>query len=237
MDASLSPPATPTIRLDAAGEARPATDRPTDAGGVGNHRADAEAGPAPASAHADADERRFEALYARHARAVLAYAGRRTDPQTAQDVLAETFLVAWRRRGDVPDDALPWLYAVAGNALHNQRRSARRQVAVGERLAAEPVPPVGTAGAAEGRTGEDVGLLRALATLRPIDREALLLTAWEDLDPGRAARAAGCSRATFNVRLHRARRRLARALQAQAGDAPVAPSPTPSSDPERTASA
>jgi len=89
------------------------------------------------------------------------------------------------------------------------------------------------AGGVAGEAGEDVGLLRALATLRPIDREALLLTAWEDLDPARAARAAGCSRATFNVRLHRARRRLARALQAQADEA----SPLPSSDRERTASA
>ncbi|HEX6027306.1 MAG TPA: sigma factor-like helix-turn-helix DNA-binding protein, partial [Solirubrobacter sp.] len=52
----------------------------------------------------------------------------------------------------------------------------------------------------------------ALAMLKPIDREALLLTAWEGLTPERAAVAAGCSRATFDVRLHRARRRLADAL-------------------------
>jgi len=223
----------PTIRLDAAAEPGPAAGRSPEAADPPTR---AEAGPVPVAARAAADERHFEALYARHARALLAYAGRRTDPQTAQDVLAETFLVAWRRRGDVPDDALPWLYAVAGNMLHNQRRAARRQVAVGARLAAEPV--VDGADSAAAGDGEDIGLLRALATLRPIDREALLLTAWEDLDAARAARAAGCSRATFNVRLHRARRRLARALQAQAGDAPVDPTPSSSSsDRERTASA
>jgi len=222
----------PTIRLDAAAEPGPVAGH---APGAPDPPTRAEAGPVPAAARAAADERRFEALYARHARAVLAYAGRRTDPQTAQDVLAETFLVAWRRRGDVPDDALPWLYAVAGNTLHNQRRAARRQVAVGARLAAEPVAD--DAGSTSRDEGEDVGLLRALATLRPIDREALLLTAWEDLDPARAARAAGCSRATFNVRLHRARRRLARALQAQAGGTPADPTPSSSSDRERTASA
>ncbi len=62
-------------------------------------------------------------------------------------------------------------------------------------------------------------MLRALAALRPIDREALLLIAWEDLDPARAARAAGCSRAAFHVRLHRARRRLALVLGEPAGEA------------------
>jgi RNA polymerase sigma-70 factor (ECF subfamily) len=56
-------------------------------------------------------------------------------------------------------------------------------------------------------------LREALATLKPIDREALLLTAWEDLSIDRAARAAGCTQATFHVRLHRARKRLAKALE------------------------
>ena len=56
-------------------------------------------------------------------------------------------------------------------------------------------------------------LRTALDALKPIDREALLLTAWEGLPADRAARAAGCSTATFHVRLHRARKRLAHALE------------------------
>jgi RNA polymerase sigma-70 factor (ECF subfamily) len=121
----------------------------------------------------------------------------------ADDVLAETFLTAWRRRGDVPaDDALPWLYAVAGNVVRNRRRSERRRIALRMRMT-ESAPAT---------EEPDPRLREALARLKPIDREALLLTAWEDLPIERAARAAGCSRATFHVRLHRARGRLAHAL-------------------------
>jgi RNA polymerase sigma factor (sigma-70 family) len=149
---------------------------------------------------------RFEALYDAHASAVLAYARRRCGGGDAEDVLAETFLVAWRRRDEVPDDALPWLYAVAGNVVRNRLRSERRRTALTARLAAEPaLTPEPDA--------PDPQLREALARLKPIDREALLLTAWEGLEPDRAAQAAGCSRTTFNVRLHRARRRLAKELE------------------------
>ena len=154
-------------------------------------------------------DRRFVALYEAHAGAVLAYARRRIGPEAAEDVLAETFLVAWRRRDDVPPDALPWLYAVTANVLRNRARSDRRQAALSARLAAEPASP---ALPADDDT-PDPRLREALATLKPIDREALLLTAWEGLSADRAARAAGCSRATFHVRLHRARKRLAHALE------------------------
>jgi RNA polymerase sigma-70 factor, ECF subfamily len=151
-------------------------------------------------------DRRFVALYEAHAGAVLGYARRRIGPEAAEDVLAETFLVAWRRRHDVPADALPWLYAVAANVLRNRARSERRQAALSARLAAEPAFVVDDG-------APDPRLRAALETLKPIDREALLLTAWEGLSADRAARAAGCSRATFHVRLHRARKRLAQALE------------------------
>ena len=155
----------------------------------------------------DAAHERFVALYEEHAAHVLAYARRRCGADEAEDVLAETFLVVWRRRREVPDDALPWLYAVAGNVLRNRARSARRRAALTARLAAEPLPVPDDV--------SDPPLWAALARLRPIDREALLLTAWEGLSPERAARAAGCSRAAFHVRLHRARKRLAQALESE----------------------
>ncbi|MDA0159456.1 RNA polymerase sigma factor [Solirubrobacter ginsenosidimutans] len=148
---------------------------------------------------------RFVELYEAHAGAVLAYARRRCGTDEAEDVLAETFLIAWRRRDEVPPDALPWLYAVARNVVSNRLRSVRRRTALESRLAAEPLPADDDA--------PDPRLRAALSTLRPIDREALLLTAWEGLSTQRAARAAGCSAATFHVRLHRARKRLAQALE------------------------
>jgi RNA polymerase sigma-70 factor (ECF subfamily) len=151
------------------------------------------------------ERERFVALYETHGAAVLAYARRRVAADEAEDVLAETFLVAWRRRAEVPADPLPWLCAVAGKVVRNRRRAERRRDALRARIVSA-APPAGDDPAADPRLGE------ALARLKPIDREAILLTAWEDLEPERAARAAGCSRATFHVRLHRARGRLAQAL-------------------------
>ncbi|MDA0184519.1 RNA polymerase sigma factor [Solirubrobacter phytolaccae] len=158
--------------------------------------------------NAAGERERFVALYESHGAAVLAYARRRVGADEADDVLAETFLVAWRRRREVPDDALPWLYAVAGNVVRNRLRAERRRGALYARMAST-VPP------AAGEAAQDLKLGEALARLKAIDREALLLTAWEGLEPERAARAAGCSRATFHVRLHRARTRLAQALEEQ----------------------
>ena len=91
----------------------------------------------PVTIARSAEHERFVSLYERHAALVLAYARRRIGAAEAEDVLAETFLVAWRRRDEVPDDALPWLYAVAGNVLRNRVRSERRRAALSARLAAE----------------------------------------------------------------------------------------------------
>jgi RNA polymerase sigma factor (sigma-70 family) len=143
---------------------------------------------------------------------VRAYALRRAAPDAAQDAVADTFLVAWRRFEDVPEDALPWLYGVARRVLANQRRSAHRSAALERRVAGAAVP------GDSGDVGEDVAdveLLRvALSRVSERGREALMLAAWDGLSGARAARSAGCSRATFAVRLHRARGRLASELEA-----------------------
>lgn len=143
---------------------------------------------------------------------VRAYALRRTSPDVAHDVVAETFLVAWRRFDEVPEDALPWLYGVARKTLANQRRSSDRGAALAQRLAgAESLadPPHVTDGI------DDAEIVRlAMARLSDIQREALMLVAWHGLTGSRAARAAGCSSATFAVRLYRAKARLAAELAA-----------------------
>lgn len=149
---------------------------------------------------------RFEQLYSRHFGAVLAYALRRAPRPVAQDVAAETFLVAWRRLEDVPEPALPWLLATARKTLANQRRSSRRQRALAERLAAEPAI----------EATQDVDrppILAALARLSERDREALMLAAWEELDSRSASRVLGCTPAAYRLRLHRARRKLEAALR------------------------
>jgi len=135
----------------------------------------------------------------------LAYALRRTDPATAEDVVAETFVIAWRRLDDLPEPPLPWLLGVARRVLANLRRGERRRMAMLDRLRREP-PPVSALPGAEGRE------LAALAALPERDREALILHAWDGLDHAGAGTVMGCSAATFAVRLHRARERFGRAL-------------------------
>jgi RNA polymerase sigma-70 factor (ECF subfamily) len=160
----------------------------------------------------DSDLRaRFEAAFRAHHRAVLGYALRRCDPDTAQDVVADTFLVCWRRIEHVPADARPWLFGVARKAIANRRRGATRARSLQQRAA-------GAATSGHGRDpgevlGERQGIQAAFARLSEPDREILRLVAWDGLDHGAAARALGCSRAAFAVRLHRARRRLAVRLE------------------------
>ncbi|MEO8967249.1 MAG: sigma-70 family RNA polymerase sigma factor [Solirubrobacteraceae bacterium] len=157
------------------------------------------------------DRARFEALYASCQKAIFGYVLRRvTRPEDGADVIAETFLVAWRRLDEVPDgeEACLWLYGVARRALANQRRGEQRRTALAERLRAELV----TAPAvyeAESRLGEIVG---ALASLTESERELLRLEGWEGLDAGQIATVLGISQNAVRIRLHRARKRLAREL-------------------------
>lgn len=158
-------------------------------------------------------EERFTALYQAHYAAVLRYATRRTDPDTARDVAADTFLVAWRRLADWPAgpaEVEPWLYGIARLSLANAQRSRRREGRVADRLAHErrdaPAPDPAEAVTAQ------ANLDQALRRLPGRDQEALRLIGWEELDLAGAALAMGCSRATMAVRLHRARLRLARAI-------------------------
>lgn len=171
-----------------------------------------------------AERRQFEALYDAHAQAVLAYALRRTDRATAEDVLADVFLVVWRRLHDVPAEPRAWLLGTARKTLANHRRSVARQQALGERLIHER-PAVAADDPHAAGAGSDPEILRALAALGESDREALLLVAWDGLAPREAAAVLGVRAPTFTMRLSRARKRLAALL-----DEPPAAAPTPASE-------
>jgi len=135
---------------------------------------------------------------------LLRYLVRRTDPATADDVLGDVLLVLWRRFDAVPGDArVPWCLGVARGCLANRRRSDERQRRLVERLAAVPAvaPPDG-----------DPDLDEALATLGDRDREVLHLWAWESLAPREIGVVLGISANAASIRLHRATRRLAKAL-------------------------
>jgi RNA polymerase sigma-70 factor, ECF subfamily len=165
----------------------------------------------------------FEALYSEHARAVLAYTRRRCDRSEAEDVLAEVFLVAWRRLESIPPhDARVWLLGVARRVLSNKRRGTARRAALHSRLA-ESQPRDG--GVFPDANVGDSHVLQALASLDEGDRELLLLLGWEQLDRYEAARVLEIRPGTLSVRLHRSRRRFARALAAT-GHPPFAIEPT-----------
>jgi RNA polymerase sigma factor (sigma-70 family) len=149
---------------------------------------------------------RFEALFGEHGKAVYAYARRRASAADADDVVSETFVVAWRRIEDIPANARPWLLAVARRVLANLDRSANRRGRLQRRLEALPTHPT-----TEPAGSADV-VRRALERLSPAEREAITLLAWEGLTPDEAATVLGCTRSAMYLRLHRARKRLAAEL-------------------------
>jgi RNA polymerase sigma-70 factor (ECF subfamily) len=158
--------------------------------------------------------RRFERCFRDNYAAVLAFAIRRlADRATAEDAVSETFAVAWRRRDLVPDVPLPWLYAIALRVIANQRRSLQRRHRLGERLAHEPGVDVERRDPADALHHRDA-VSDGLRKLDEPEREVLRLIAWEGLGTRDAARVLGCSPGAFRVRLHRARRKLAKHLEA-----------------------
>jgi RNA polymerase sigma-70 factor, ECF subfamily len=173
----------------------------------------------PVADRGDPEHDRFKAMYDEHYPAVLRYAARRVGAEAARDIAAETFLTAWRRLDRVPPgQSLPWLYATARKCLANELRRRDRRERVDSRIRAEATRDQGVAGPEPAeRVADRLAVLAALAALRRSDQETLRLIEWEQLDVAAAAQVMGCSAATFRVRLHRARRRLARAL-VQAGE-------------------
>ena len=154
---------------------------------------------------ADDDRRaRFEELAPALMEPLRRFLARRTDAATADDVLAETLLVCWRRLDELPEQPLPWAYAVARNCLANAERGARRQQRVAAKIASVD-PPRETA---PGPQEEDHRLVDALARLRPEDAELLRLWAWEQLTAAEIAAVLDITANAASIRLHRARAKL-----------------------------
>jgi RNA polymerase sigma-70 factor (ECF subfamily) len=172
----------------------------------------------------ESDERRFERFYYAHHDRVAAYLLSRTDRDSAQEALARTFEIAWRRFDDVPARQLAWLLGVARRTLAGQRRAQGRREALLDRIAAGA--PAAASDQTERLANRQV-VVQALEHLTGPQREALLLVAWDGLSQQEAAIALGCSRVAFAVRLHRARQRLTAALADLARTQPPTPGPPP----------
>ncbi|WP_411140479.1 RNA polymerase sigma factor [Streptomyces sp. x-80] len=152
----------------------------------------------------------FADAYRAHYWAVSRFVARRLDGQAhdVEEVVAEVFSIAWRRRAELPDSPLPWLYGVARNCLANTVRGLGRYRRLLNRLghhettrSRQTVPSPDA-----DRPGDWVH--EALARLSPTDREVLRLTAWEELTLDELAVTLGCSQSAAAMRLHRARGRL-----------------------------
>ncbi|WP_436760950.1 RNA polymerase sigma factor [Streptosporangium sp. V21-05] len=152
------------------------------------------------------DSQRFTSVYDECRQRVWAYVVSRAGRQVADEVVSETFAIAWRRLEEMPEPALPWLLGVARNVLRDNIRAEVRRDALNAELRAWTEDDVAE------QVTERLSVLRALTSLSEDDRELLILTAWQGLSPRDAARVVGCSPTAFRVRLHRARKRLKREM-------------------------
>lgn len=168
------------------------------------------------------DQERFRRLYDDNYGPLMGYALRRTPADDASDVVAETFLIAWRRLSEVPDGdrGRLWLYGTARRVLANHARSSVRRRKLGERLGALAVEDV--AGVREAAP-EWAPVARAFNRLTGTDQELLLLAGREQLDAAQIAEVLGTTRGAVRVRLHRARARFARELDVEGVQRPQAP--------------
>lgn len=178
----------------------------------------------------------FAFLFRRYAPLILRYVTRRIGSDAAEDVVAETFLVAFRQRGgyrsDRPD-ALPWLYGIATNLIGRYRRTELRQLRLLARTGADPVIEPFTervdaavsAGSAKARLGA------ALARLPAAHRDALLLIAWGGLTYEQVAMAMDAPIGTVQSRISRARHKLRQSLGDLNPAAVAARTPPPRAEP------
>lgn len=148
----------------------------------------------------------FSASVREHSTAIVKYFARRAPHQDAEDLASEVFVTAWRRRSDVPRDAvLPWLYTTAGFVLANYRRKLV-DVPIGDVPESSAAPRVGSDPELTAIVDDD--LRTALSLVGERDRQILLLNAWEGLDGVELAQVLEISRSGADAALSRARKRL-----------------------------
>lgn len=159
-------------------------------------------------------EEQFTQIFQTHFETVWRYSARRVGDDLAFDVAAESFLIAWRRFHELPDEAevLPWLLGVARKVVANEQRRQRR----GNRLIGKLAQFASTSAPVHGiYSSADTSLRDVAAAMRSLplrDQEALQLVCWDGLSASAAARVVGCSASAMANRIQRARQRLDAAL-------------------------
>ncbi len=172
----------------------------------------------------------FTDLFRETAPRLRLFAVRHVGSAYADDLVSETFAVAWRRRGSIGNPPLPWLFVVARNLAANHYRAQQRSrdlwmAMVKDQWRTAP------AGSPETEVLDRETALEALRGCSAMDREALLLTAWDGLSASEAAVVARCSARAFAVRLSRARARFDDLYRmAECGGSPIQPATSSRTD-------
>jgi len=152
----------------------------------------------------------FEDVYRRHLPAVSAYLARRVDRSDVEDLAADVFAIAWRKRDTVaPGEELPWLYRIASFQVANHRRKLAARASVLGLFSAPDAAP-----AADALLDGDPALALAYRRLPARSREVLALVVLDDLSVSQAATVLGVSPNAVSVRLHRAKKALGEELAA-----------------------
>lgn len=165
----------------------------------------------------------FTEFYQAHYSSVRAYSSACVSAGDVDDIVAETFLIAWRRWADVPTDwARGWLIGVARNNVRSRQRASRRATAFIDQLTARPSAEAVSVDE-QHIAGQQVESLRsAMSTLKSSDQELLLLAGQYELSLEEIALALEITANAAGVRIHRARERLRTAFakqQSEGGEA------------------
>ncbi len=151
----------------------------------------------------------YEACYPR----VLGYCARRVSRSEAEDVANKVFVQLWRHMASFEDEEpLPWLYRVAYGLIRNRWKSMRRRGRLARRLRSLGPDVVENVDMVVVQRERDRAVICVLETMRPADQEILRLSVWEELSAREIATVMECSVPAAEQRLHRARKRFARAL-------------------------
>ena len=168
----------------------------------------------PRGRPASSPDTEFRQLYSEHARTIHRYLARRLGIELADDLTAETFLTALRRWPSYRAEQgqpIAWLYGIATNLARNHRRREQAELLAVRRLQSltADVPDPAERVVARVDAGVRAGqLAAAVATLKPGDRDALLLLAWTELSYEQIGQALDIPTGTVRSRIHRARRQL-----------------------------
>ncbi|TMR08841.1 RNA polymerase sigma factor [Nonomuraea turkmeniaca] len=159
----------------------------------------------------------FAELFDRYSAMLYRYVSKRLGPEPAEDLVGETFLVAFSRRKSYDlayEDARPWLFGILTKLIsrHHRKEAARYRALLRAPVDSDIESPADRVAAGVTAQAVRAELAGALAALPAKDRDVLLLIAWGDLTYEEVAQALGIPVGTVRSRLNRGRRKVRAAL-------------------------